>query len=66
MQRNNLKGAKTMKIAAKAIGMIVGVVVLALTVFLAWIGFGTCFVVSDNKHDHFIDEIAYRMKHPLK
>lgn len=55
-----------MKIAAKVIGVIVGIGVLALTVFLAWIGFGTCLVVSDNKHDHVLEEVADRMKHPLR
>ena len=55
-----------MKIAAKVIGAIVGIGVLALTVFLAWIGFGTCLVVSDDKHDHVIEEVADRMKHPFK
>lgn len=50
----------------KIIGAIVGVCVLALTAFLAWIGFGTCFFVSDNKHDDVVKEIAYRMKHPLR
>lgn len=54
-----------MKIAAKVIGTIVGVVVLALTVFLAWIGFGTCFVVSDHKYDGIASEIAHHMKHPF-
>ena len=55
-----------MKIAAKVIGAIVGICVLALTVFLAWIGFGTCMVVSDGKHDHVLEEVAYRMKYPSK
>ena len=58
-----------MKIAAKVIGAIVGAivgaVVLALTVFLAWIGFGTCFVISDHKSDGIASEIAHRMKHPF-
>lgn len=54
-----------MKIAAKVIGAIVGVGVLVLTVCLAWIGFGTCFVVSDHKSDDLVKEIAHRMKHPF-
>lgn len=55
-----------MKIAAKVIGAIVGIGVLTLTVFLAWIGFGTCLVVSDGKHDHVLEEVTLRMKHPSK
>ena len=54
-----------MKIAAKVIGAIVGIGVLALTVFLAWIGFGTCFVISDHKSDGIASEIVHYMKHPF-
>ena len=54
-----------MKIAAKVIGAIVGVSVLVLTVFLAWIGFGTCFVISNHKSDGLASEIVHHMTHPL-
>ncbi len=55
-----------MKIAAKVIGAIVGIGGLALTVFLAWIGFGACFVISDHESDDLVNEIAHRMMHPLE
>jgi len=53
-----------MKIA-KVIGVIVGIGVLVLTACLAWIGFGTCFVISDHKSDDLAKEIAHRMAHPF-
>lgn len=55
-----------MKIAAKIIGAIVGIGGLALTVFLAWIGFGACLVVNDQESDDLVYKIAHRMQHPLE
>lgn len=63
--KNKFKGGKIMKIT-KIIGAIVGVCVLALTVVLAWIGFGTCIVISDHKSDDLAVEIVHRMKHPFE